>query len=642
MRRPLPRISRGNNIVVFCFTKHWLFAERKATIIFGRFFHSFSWIFTMLRRYASIGLLLSLLSILLVVPVKAQRPSSLKPTVFALRDAKVVTAPGNTLAKATVVIRDGLIEAVGEDVKVPADALVIDCAGLTIYSGFIDALSTWGFDNALRRSEGGAAAAEDLASDALAATKADNRKGMTPEFIVGTALSDDQQADEWRKLGFTAHLIAPDGGMIVGQSALVSLSGGTARDAVLRSPFAQHVAFRIPAGNEYPRSLMGVVAHCRQTLLDAGHYARLWSAYEAAGRAGKRPPLDLALAALATALDGKQPVVFEAEGRDGVHRALDFAAEFKLKPILAGGRDAWKAVDRLEKEHVPVLLRMQFTEGMPGRPGRIAAVAAATPDADAEKALPNRVKEDRERLLKEEQQNASVLHNHKILFAFSSQGMTGEKPWEKFKTNLKKVVDAGLPADAALAALTIDAAKILGVDKQLGTIVPGKAAHLVVMDGPFTEAATQVRYVFADGNRFEYDAKKAEKPKPGDTKDTKKPEEKTADNKDAKSDEKPDPATEIAADRKPTLKLNGNALIKGATILTAAREGRNARRRRPPHRERQDRQDRRQSDRARKLQGHRREGHVHHAGHCRYPLSFRGLGLGQRVFPIRRSRSARS
>src|SRR5579862_5165343 len=170
---------------------------------------------TIMRQFRfSHLLILSLFSLGLVVAAQAQRPprpeptdagaqrtDSLRPTVFAIRDAKVVTEPGKVLERATVVIRDGLIEAVGPDAKIPADALVMDGKGLTVYPGFLDAMSNWGFDTSLRRSEGGAPAVEDTASESLASTKADNRKGMTPEFLVGTALkADDDQADGWRRM----------------------------------------------------------------------------------------------------------------------------------------------------------------------------------------------------------------------------------------------------------------------------------------------------------------------------------------------------------------------------------------------------------------------------------------------------------
>jgi imidazolonepropionase-like amidohydrolase len=518
----------------------------------------------MFRPSLVAALLFPLAAVGLALP-EADRPGALKPTVFALRDARVVTESGNVLPKATVIIRDGLIEAVGEDVKVPADALVMDGKGLTVYPGFLDAMSNWGFDPALRRSEGGPPAVEDLAGEALATTKPDNRKGLTPEFHVQAALkADDEQADNWRRVGFTAHLVAPEGGTVVGQSALVSLSGATPREAVFRAPVAQHVAFRGVAGNDYPRALMGIIAHCRQTFLDAGHYQRQWKAYENAGRVGKRPPLDPALAELGPALEGKQPVFFEADSRDEVQRALAFAGEFKLKPILYGGRDAWKAVEMIEKQQVPVVLRLNFTEGAAPRRGRFGGPPGAAPppaEPDDEKKLPARVRDDQRRQQKEEQHNAAMLHEHKVPFAFSTQGL-GDKPWEKFGANLRKAIAAGLPPEAALRALTTDAARILGVEKQLGRIAPRMAAHLVVTDGDFHEAATQVRYVFADGVRFEYEPK----PKPAENTKTE-PKPMPVPEK-PEAEPKPDPATEIEADRRLKVHTGGNVLLKGATVVT--------------------------------------------------------------------------
>jgi imidazolonepropionase-like amidohydrolase len=508
----------------------------------------------------------------------------LKPTVFAIRDARVIPEPGKVLLKATVVIRDGLIEAVGPEVKPPADALLIDGKALTVYPGFIDAMSNWGFDPALRRSETGPPAPVDFASEALAATKPDNRKGMTPEFQVATALRvEEEPADSWRKLGFTAHLISPDGGTIVGQSALVSLSGAPPRDALLKAPVALHLAFQGIPGNDYPRSLMGIIAHCRQTLLDAGYYQRSWAAFDQQGRTGHRPPLDPALEALGSILTRKLPVMFEADSKDEIHRALDFAEEFHFTPIIYGGRDAWKAVDRLKQQQVPVVLRLNYPDKPRVRLGRRASgpFYERSPASEGDKPLPPRVEEDVQRQAREELHNASVLQQQGILFAFSGQGQ--EKP-DKFRENLAKVIKEGLPADAALKALTQDAAKILGIDKQLGTIAPGKAAHLIVTDGDFQNAKTQVKFAFADGVRFEY---LPLEPKPPESKPAEnKPSESkpTADVKTSSPPAKPDKkaeapantkaevaqATELEADRKPKLHTGGNVLIRGATVMTVA------------------------------------------------------------------------
>src|SRR5262245_60061823 len=415
----------------------------------------------------------------LLVSVAATNTADLRPAAYAIRDARIVTEAGTILPKATVVIRDGLIVDVGPDVAVPPDALVIEGKGLTVYPGFIDAGSSRGFDATLRRSQGGPPAVEDTAADALAATKPDNRKGFTPEFEVQTALKLDEEAvAPWRRVGFTAHIVTPDGGYFSGTSALVSLSGAVPRESTLRAPVALHARFGRVVGSEYPTALMGVIAHGRQTMLDAGWLKRQWAAYDARGKTGKRPAADPCLEALWPALDGKIPVAFEADTADEIHRVLDFAAEFKLKPIIVGGRHAWKVADRLATEKVPVILRLNFT---------------AAPERETD--LPVRVREDREALRQQEVACATALHKAGVKFAFTTQGL----PVTRFRENVRKAITAGLPADAALAALTRDAADILGVAPQVGRITKGRAAHLVVYDGDFNATATKYKLAFADG-----------------------------------------------------------------------------------------------------------------------------------------------
>jgi imidazolonepropionase-like amidohydrolase len=419
-------------------------------------------------------------------PTMAQTAASLRPTCYAVRDAKVVVEPGTVLSKATVVVRDGLIAAVGADVAVPPDAAVIDGASLTVYPGFIDASTARGFDPALRRSQAGPPAAEDLAADPLVATKPDHRKGLTPEFAVQTALTlDDDTAAPWRRVGFTAHLVAPDGGFLSGTSALVSLSGAAPREAVLRGPVALHAAFGRVPGGEYPVALMGAVSHCRQTFLDAGWLKRRWAAFEQHGRTGKRPVTDPCLEALWPCLEGKLPVAFEADTADQINRALEFATEFNLRPVIVGGRSAWKVADKLKAGNVPVILRLDFPE-----------------PAERESELPVRVREDRERVRKEEIACAAALNKAGVKLAFTTQGLAGDRA-ERFRENLRKVIVAGLPADAALASLTRDAAEILGAPTQLGKIARGRPAHLLVTAGDFNAATARYRYAFADGVRFD-------------------------------------------------------------------------------------------------------------------------------------------
>jgi imidazolonepropionase-like amidohydrolase len=502
---------------------------------------------------------LAVIALALLVPLAAftQRPGSLQPRLFAIKDARVVVEPGTTLDRATVVVRDGLIETVGREVPLPAGAIVVDGTGKTLYAGFLDALATWGYDPALRRSEAGPPAPEDLASEALAATKPDNRKGITPEFQTATALKvEDETTDNWRRIGITARLVAPEGGFFSGQSSLVSHSGAAPRETILRAPVAQHLSFRSLSGSEYPRALMGIVAHCRQTLLDAGHYQRLWQRFTAADGAGKRPPFDPALAELGSLLDRKLPIILEADTRDEIHRALDFAREFNLQPILFGGRNADKVVERLKVEKVPVILRLNIgeTRPTPQRRGQEPATAE-----DETPRTPERVKTEQERLARLERETAKVLTDAGVRIAFASSGLTGDKPWEKYQEQVRKVIDAGLPPEATLRALTTDAAEILGAGRQLGRIAPGRLAHLVLTDGDFHKPDTRIHEVFADGLRFRLDPKpKEKKPDP-----EKKPE----------PEKKLEFPTEIEADRVPKIRTKGTVLIRGATLLTVTPQG---------------------------------------------------------------------
>ncbi|MFQ3651362.1 MAG: amidohydrolase family protein, partial [Gemmataceae bacterium] len=414
--------------------------------------------------------------------LSAQKP--LRPTVFAITNARIFVKPDEILGSATIVIRDGLIEAVGERVSPPADAVVIDGRGKTVCAGFIDGLSNLGFDASQRKSTVGDPAPVDLASEALAYTRPDHRRGLTPDFQVRAALKADDYA-LWRAQGVTARLIAPDGGILLGQSALVSLSGETPRTAVLNGAVAQHLAFRSPGGTEYPRSLMGYVAHARQMFYDAGFHQRQLAAFARGGGVGKRPAADPALEALAPVLTGKMPLIIEADRRDDIERALDFAAEFKLKPILYGGQDAWKLAGRLAEQQIPVILRIDFG------PER------------TEAEVPQRVRQEQQKQRRQEIACAGELFRAGVSVVLASQGQPGDDPAKAFRQAITQVIEAGLPVDAALAALTTVPAKLFGVSGQVGELSKGHAAHVIVFEGGLFTKEMKVRDVFIDGVRFE-------------------------------------------------------------------------------------------------------------------------------------------
>src|SRR4029079_12564271 len=105
--------------------------------------------------------------------------------------------------------------------------------------------------------------------------------------------------------------------------------------------------------------------------------------------------------------------------------------------------------------------------------------------------------------------NAARLREAGVLFAFTTYG---ERSPGAFWTDLRRAVEAGLPKEAALRALTIDAARIMGVERQMGTVEAGKIANLVVMTGDFADARTKARYLFIDRSKFEIEPERERTP----------------------------------------------------------------------------------------------------------------------------------
>lgn len=469
----------------------------------------------LVRGLALTGLLFAIV----LTQLPAQPPGKLKPTVFAITNTTVVTKPGTELTKTTVVIRDGMVQALGADVQPPADAKLIDGKDLVVYPGFIDAGNTWGVDTALRRSESGPAEPVDLASESLAVTKPDNRKGLTPEFDVATALkAEDDSANSWREQGIVARLALPEGNILGGQSALILLNGAAPRNAIVKANVALHGALKsMGFGGGYPSTLMGTVAHFRQFMYDAAYQRRLQTAFKQ-GSLNVRPVFDPALDTAVNVLEEKLPLILEADGRDEMNRALDICAEFKIKPILYGCAEGWRLADRLKKENITCIVRLTFPEKARmqarrrGGPGIFDA--PSSDDAVQAKDLPGKVVKDFERRHQEEVKNLSVLMNAGIKCVLSGNGVEST---DKFLAKVRKVISDGVPADKALAAMTQAPAELFGVDRLFGEIAVGKPAYLVAFSAKFTDEKAKVKHVFAETSYFEYGAES----KPAATGDSK-------------------------------------------------------------------------------------------------------------------------
>ncbi len=416
--------------------------------------------------------------------------------VYAITNARIVTVSDKIIERGTVVVRGGLIESVGAGLKIPADARVIDGNGLIVYPGFFDALTNLGIPaqtaaTQTRRGRGQTAPSADSSN----ASNSNYPDVLQPENTAFDELkAGESQFESQRNAGFTTVLTVGSDGIFQGQSAVINLAGDTVSSMVVKSPFAEHVMFRTNNGGNYPSSLMGTFSALRQMFLDANRLVETKKMYVANPKGMKRPEADASLEALIPVLSGQMPIVMNANSEREINRVLDLTEEFKLKTIVAGGTEAWKTAARLKQLNVPVLLSLDF-------PRR---TTASSPEADPE---PLEIL----RLRVEAPKNPARLTQAGVRYAFQSGAL---KNMNDFVKNANTAVENGLSKDAAIRAMTLSAAEILGVNNQLGSIENGKIANLVVSRGDIFNKDTNITHVFVDGKLFEQ--KEKPKAKPGD------------------------------------------------------------------------------------------------------------------------------
>ncbi|MGI9036125.1 MAG: amidohydrolase family protein [Pyrinomonadaceae bacterium] len=411
--------------------------------------------------------------------------------VYAITNARIVIVSGAPIERGTVVVRDGLIEAVGANARVPADAQVINGDGLTIYPGFFDADTNLGLPAQTTPSPAQSPFQRGAIPQASPAPASNSNypNGLQPEEkVVSQLQAGDAQFDAQRSVGMTTALTIGRDGIFNGQSALINLSGNSVSEMLIREPVAEHITFRT-LGVTYPTSLLGTFSALRQMFLDAQRLQINQQTYAKNPRGMPRPEADESLEALIPILNRQMPVVFNANSEREIVRALDLAQEFNLTAIIAGGQEAWKQAARLKKQNVPVLLSLNF-------PRR---TTSASPEADPETLAILRFRV-------ETPKGAARLQQAGVKFAFESGGATNPND---FLTNAGKAVENGLSPDDALRAMTLSAAEIFGVSDRLGTIETGKIANLVVSRGDVLSKDKTIKYVFVDGKLFE----QKEKPK---------------------------------------------------------------------------------------------------------------------------------
>jgi imidazolonepropionase-like amidohydrolase len=415
--------------------------------------------------------------------------------VVAIKDARVVTVSGEEWPKATVVMRNGLITDVGAAASVPADAWVIDGNGLTVYPGFIDALSTWGIPAPPSANRGGAAqqaTATPTTPEPRARGPEDRPQTFSFERAADQVSPTDSRLEAARAAGFTSAATYPNRGIFQGLGALIDLAGERGRDMVIMQPVGQQIAFRQGGFGRtgFPGSLMGNISYVRQLFLDLDQYQQAKQIYASNPMGARRPEYDHALEGLAES----PRLLLPAEQSQQIARMLRFGPELKKPFGLYGLHEAYECVDMLKQAKATLLVSLKWPE--------------KPKDGD-----PNEVSSFRDLTMRDKAPGVpALLAKAGVRFAFYSDGVDNAADLKKA---LKKALDAGLSRADAIRALTLSAAEIYGVADRLGAIEKGKIANLVVMKGEAFEDKTTVEYVFVDGKQFEPSKELQQGPPPG-------------------------------------------------------------------------------------------------------------------------------
>ena len=390
-----------------------------------------------------------------IILLSAQQVEKSTYGVFALTNAAVETVTKGRLENATIIIRDGLIETVGQNVPIPADALVIDCKDLEVYPGMIDGGTHLGL--------------QEIESISLTQDY-DEVGDLTPEMEALTAVNPNSVLiPVTRVSGVTSVITRPSGGLFPGTAALINLHGyapeqmyGGYKGMVINFPSTGRRGMYDRRTDE---EIKKEGDKALKKLDDTWERVRTYSMIDSAtmGKADYNPEL----AALVPVLKGEMTAMIEVNKESDILAALRWIEKQKIKAILTGVSEGWRVADSIALAGIPVVTGPVLAQ-------------------------PTRGNESYDQAYK----NAGLMQKAGVKVALRTNDAENVR---NLPFNAGFAATYGMGRDEALKAVTIIPAEIFGVADQLGSIEPGKKANLFVSTGDPFEPATAIKYVFING-----------------------------------------------------------------------------------------------------------------------------------------------
>ncbi len=368
--------------------------------------------------------------------------------------------------KGVLLIKNDRIVAVGKRVKIPENTHLIDLSGKFIYPSFIECYSHFGI--------------EEYQNNVLAKVQLEsNKKGpyywneaIKPELrAVDLFHYKENEAEEYRKMGFGTILTHQQDGILRGTSAAVALNDEQEKWLIKSEAASQYSFFKGKSRQAYPSSLMGIMALIRQVHFDAEWYQENQ----------QNTDYNRSLEALNQQED--LPKIIDVGDELSTLRALQIGEDLGLDFIIKSNGKSYENLKVL-KEHQPQLIEpINFP-----KPYDVVGLF------DAQQLSLEEMK-----AWELADQNLFYLHDAGLSYSITSTGIKNEK---EFFGNLKRAIDNGLPHNAAILALTKTPAKMLGIDSLLGTLDKGKLASFIITSDTLFKKDVKILYNWVRGKEY--------------------------------------------------------------------------------------------------------------------------------------------
>lgn len=421
---------------------------------------------------------LSFIAAGLLVTAKAQddmAPAAKQSQPILITGATVHKGNGEVVENASIVVVNGKITAVGANLAAPAGAKVVNAQGKHVYPGLILSSSNLGL----------------VEVNSVRATSDAREIGeMNPNVRSIIAYNTDSKVtNTLRPNGILLANVVPEGGMLSGQSSVVQLDAWNWEDAAYKTDNGVHL--RIPSLMARPRGFGGgggggrgeqnpAADPVKEALDKIDEFKSFLRQAKAYNSLSKPDEVNLKYQAVKGLFDKSKKLYIHASTVKQILIAIDIAKEFNLDAVIVGGEDSWQVADLLKQHNIMVILNQPHS-------------LPILPDDDVDQPF----------------KTPALLQKAGVTFAINDED--GQTRGRNLAFNAGTAVAYGLTKEQALQAITLNAAKVLGVADKTGSIEVGKDANIVISDGDILDMRTnQITQAFIQGREIQLESKQTQ------------------------------------------------------------------------------------------------------------------------------------